>query len=284
MYQATKRRLAGHLHVGGGRLGVALDGAIAALIVLNVIAVVVGTVDGIDARYGSHLSAFQFVSIGLFSLEYVARVWTAPEREGYEGAIVGRLRFMSRPYMLVDLLAILPFYVWLLTGSLALADLRVLRAIRLFWFLKLLGRTRYGAARRTFVRVLKRKREDLSIAFTGAAIAIVVSSSLLYYVEHRVQPAAFSSIPEALWWGTVTLTTVGYGDVVPVTPIGKLLAGLTAFGGIAFVGLPASILAAGFVEESMLDSEAGGDADPEPGPAACPHCGEPIGADDRSGE
>lgn len=280
MYQAAKRRLAGLLRVGGGRLGIALDGAIAALIVLNVIAVIVGTVDGIDARYGSLLGAFQFASIGVFSLEYAVRVWTAPEREGYEGTIVGRLRFMGRPYMIVDLLAVLPFYVWFLTGSLALADLRVLRAVRLFWFLKLLGRTRYGAARRTFVRVIERKREDLSIAFTGAAIVVVVASSLLYYVEHRAQPAAFSSIPEALWWGTVTLTTVGYGDVVPVTPLGKLLAGVTAFGGIAFVGLPASILAAGFVEESMLDTGSE-DAAPNRRGATCPHCGEAIDGDDR---
>lgn len=276
MYRNAKRRIAGLLHVGGGRLGIALDGVIAALIVLNVIAVIVGTVDWVDAWYRTPLDAFQFVSIGIFSLEYLVRVWSAPEREGYEGAIVGRLRFMLHPYMIVDLLAVLPFFVWLLTGS--LVDLRVLRAIRLFWFLKLLGRTRYGAARRTFVRVIDRKREDLSVAFTGAAIVIVVASSLLYYVEHRAQPEVFSSIPEAIWWGTVTLTTVGYGDVVPVTPLGKFLAGVTALGGIAFVGLPASILAAGFVEESMLDS------DEEGGPevTACPHCGEAIDVEERS--
>lgn len=282
MYNATKRRIATLLHVGGGRFGIALDGLIAVLIVLNVIAVIVGTVDWVDARYGTFLDAFQFVSIGIFSLEYAARVWAAPEHEGYEGAIVGRLRFMGRPYMIVDLLAVFPFYVWLLTGSLALADLRVLRMIRLFWFLKLLGRTRYGTARRTFVRVIDRKREDLSIAFTGAAIVIVVASSLLYYVEHRAQPDVFTSIPEAIWWGTVTLTTVGYGDVVPVTPLGKLLAGVTALGGIAFVGLPASILAAGFVEESMLHPDPDGETDS--GVTACPHCGETIDSGERSNE
>lgn len=102
----------------------------------------------------------------------------------------------------------------------------------------------------------------------------------LLYVEHRAQPEVFTSIPEAIWWGTVTLTTVGYGDVVPVTSLGKLLAGVTAFGGIAFVGLPASILAAGFVEESVLGSDAGDET--EPRTTACPHCGEAIDAEGRS--
>lgn len=145
---------------------------------------------------------------------------------------------------------------------------------------------RFRRSKVRFKRVLSAQRGDLAIAFSGATMLVLVSSTLMFFVENRTQPEAFGSIPAALWWGIVTLTTVGYGDVVPITPLGKLLGGITTFGGIAFLALPSSILAAGFFAErqsKQKESTATEKArtgtpkspDDEP-PRRCPHCGESL--------
>jgi len=244
----------------GGRIGLYVDWLIMLLIAANVVAVMLETVDPLAARYERLFYWFEVGSVAIFTTEYLGRVWSAVESGDYEGPITGRLRFASRPLLVVDLLAILPFYLTVVGVT---AELRFLRALRLVRLLRLVKLARYSESLRAFSEVLRRKKPDILIALFANAMLLVVASSVMYYVETRAQPEAFSSIPETMWWGVVTLTTVGYGDVHPVTPLGKLLGALTAILGVGLFALPASILASGFVEATV-------------GETTCPHCGEEI--------
>jgi len=266
MTRNERRRVFELLTAGrGGRLGRAIDLFVTVLILCNVIAVVLETVDPLRAQYAGSFAAFGYFSIAVLTVEYVLRVWAATAIDAYAGPLTGRLRFATRPYPLVDLLAIAPFYV----GALVVGP-QVLLSFRLIWVFRFARLARRSTAMGTLRAVVRAKSEDLAVAFSGAGVLLLLASSLLYYAERGAQPDAFSSIPAALWWGVVTLTTVGYGDVVPVTPLGKALAGLTAVGGIAFFALPASILAAGFIEVRGTEPERNA-------PDACPHCGRALG-------
>ena len=247
----------------GGRIGYRLDWAIMLLIVLNVVAVILETVDTLALAYGSFFYWFEVASVIVFSVEYVARVWSAVEKEGYTGPITGRLSFASKPLLVVDLVAILPFYLAL--GGVN-TDLRFLRALRLVRLFRLLKLARYSSALQSLGDVFADKKEKLVLAFFMNGLLLVVASSVMYYIEHPQQPEAFSSIPKAFWWGVATLTTVGYGDVHPITPVGQFVGGVIAMLGIGLFALPASILASGFIEQ----------ADKEKQEACCPHCGESL--------
>lgn len=265
-YEKEKRRVHRLLTVGkGGRGARIVDRCIGTLILANALAVVIGTVPGVTERYGSFLYGFEVVSVSVFSVEYVARVWSCTADGRYAGPIGGRVRFATRPALLVDLLAVAPFYLG--TAMLG-ADLRILRALRLVRFLRLVKLVRYAEATARFRRVYHRKRDDLVLTATAAGALLLVASSLMYFAEHGAQPEKFSSIPAALWWGVVTLTTVGYGDVYPVTPIGRLLGGLIAALGVGLFALPASVLASGFFEDREREREGSR--------RRCPHCGEPF--------
>jgi Ion transport protein. len=162
---------------------------------------------------------------------------------------------------IVDLLAILPFY---LSGVLVV-DTRFLRAMRLFRVVRLLKIARYSETMRSFSTVLRSQKEKLVVAAAMNLILLVLSSSVMYQLEHEAQPELFSSIPATLWWGAMTLTTVGYGDIYPVTRLGQVAGALIAVFGIGLFALPASILATGFIEDSQSDTQ-----------ASCPHCGESL--------
>ncbi len=175
----------------------------------------------------------------------------------------GRLRFAGRPLPVVDLLAILPFYVPLLPGL----DLRVLRAIRLMRLMRLFKVARYSESLQLIGAVLYRKRHELAMTAFSVIVLLVVAASLVYEVERDAQGDKFGSIPAAMWWGVTTLTTVGYGDVYPVTPAGKVLGAIIAILGIGVFALPTAILGAGFIEELQRRKAKG---------KVCPHCGRQI--------
>lgn len=260
-YKKAKQCVHTLLTVGkGGRLARAVDWLIVGLILLNIVAVVLATVDDVFRHYQRVFYALEIVSVGIFTIEYGLRVWSATVVPEYSDPVISRLRFASSPYLLVDLLAIAPFYI----GTVVFAtDLRVLRALRLFRFLRLLKLVRYSEVMQRFGRVAHEKRDDLLLAVTGSSILLFVASSLMYFIERDAQPETFSSIPATLWWGVVTLTTVGYGNTFPVTPAGKVLGAIVAVLGVGLFALPASILASGFIED---DAE----------PRRCPHCNERI--------
>ncbi|HII06959.1 MAG TPA: ion transporter, partial [Methanotrichaceae archaeon] len=216
------------------------DVSIIVLIILNVFAVILETVEKLVTQYYyPFFLAFDLFSVAVFSIEYFLRVWscTADERFG-DSPIMGRLRYMKTPLAIIDLVAVLPFYL-----PFFFVDLRFLRATRLFRLFRLFKMARYSESMRTLGRVLTLKKEELTITLFTLLILLVLSSSMVYNVEHKAQPEVFSSIPAAMWWGIVTLATVGYGDVYPITPVGKFIGALVILVGVGMFALPAGILA-----------------------------------------
>jgi voltage-gated potassium channel len=238
--------------------------AIGALILANVVAVILESVASIQARFAVLFAQFEALSIAVFSVEYVLRVWTCVERPRYRHPLWGRMRFLVSPMALIDLAAILPAY---LPGDPSF-DLRFARMIRLVRMLRVLKFARYSRTLQTFGAVFKEKRFDMALVLLFLGLLVVLASSAMYYVEHPAQPQAFSSIPAAMWWSVMTLTTVGYGDIYPITPLGKFLGAIIALIGIGFFALPAGILAAAFAEEVAQERKA----------RVCPHCGKALGS------
>jgi voltage-gated potassium channel len=248
--------------VPGDRLGRAIDNLLISLIALNLVALVVETVEPIRAAIPQVFWLLDVGSLVVFSVEYVARIAASTASPKYAGRRFGWLRFMGTPLALIDLLAILPFYLPLLG-----VDWLFVRTLLLFRLFRVAKLVRYSETVRTFGRVLVRKRDELLTTLFILLLLLLVASSLMFFVENEAQPDKFSSIPASMWWGVATLTTVGYGDVYPITAWGKLLASVISILGIGVCALPTGILGAAFVEE--LDSR-------KRQPKLCPHCGNRI--------
>lgn len=218
-----------------------MDFAMVVLIIANVAAIMLESVASIEAQYASQFWYFEVFSITVFTIEYLLRVWSCPDiKEGeYQDSFKGRLKYMCSIPALIDFAAIAPFYLSLFF----VMDLRFLRVFRVFRIFKL---TRYSNAMTMLLRVFKEESSSFFAAFSILAIVLITAASGIYLLEHEVQPEAFGSIPAAMWWATATLTTVGYGDVTPITPLGKVFGGLITVVGMGMVALPAGILASGF--------------------------------------
>ncbi len=240
------------------------DRLIVGLIFFNIIAVILSSISSFEKQFARALNSFELISIIVFSLEYLIRIYACPENPKYSSPVTGRIRFALTPLLIIDLLAILPFYIPLLLPI----DLRFLRALRLFRVFRLFKLGRYSRSLKAIGNVLSAKRGELLVTVFLILILLIVSSSLLYYAERDAQPDKFSSIPASMWWGVVTLTTVGYGDVFPVTPLGKIFGAIISFLGIGLFALPAGILGAGFLEEMRKPTCSEN--------KKCPHCGKEI--------
>lgn len=233
------------------------------LVVANVVAVVVETVPEIAQAYAAWFHGLEVLSVVVFSLEYAVRIWACPADPRYGGSWKGRLKYATSFLSVVDLLAILPFYL----GSWFSGDLRILWALRLLRLLRVLKLGRYSTALALMGRVLRLKSNDLVATIFALFVLIVLAASVMYHAEFQAQPDKFSSIPASMWWAVATLTTVGYGDIYPITWIGKLAASVIAILGIGLFALPAGILADGFSELRRLEQAS---------TKRCPHCGESI--------
>jgi voltage-gated potassium channel len=231
------------------------------LIILNVIAVMLETVPEIHEPYEHLFLYFDRFSVAIFTIEYVLRLWSCTVELKYKHPVKGRLKYMFSLGALIDLLAILPSYIHVIVGL----DLRILRILRLARFLRLFKLTAYMKATRMVVDVFRLRMNELVLSMILAVFLIIISSSLMYFAEHREQPEAFKSIPHAIYWSVITLTTTGYGDVVPKTGVGKFLTGVLILIGVGIFALPAGIITAGFLEESRKSKS---------GRIRCPHCGE----------
>jgi voltage-gated potassium channel len=229
-------------------------------IAISTAAVIAETVETMERQFQPVFLTIEIASLGLFGTEYLLRLWAITCSPRYSHPLFGRLRFAITPLALIDLLAIVPALVA------TRVDLRFLRIARLARVLRVLKLARYSQSIGLISRVLRRKREELLIALGLFSILLVVASALMYFAEHEAQPKAFSSIPAAMWWAVVTMTTLGYGDVYPVTVAGRVLAGITALLGIAAFALPTSILGAGFLAELDGSAKRG----------KCPKCGAEV--------
>ncbi len=227
-----------------GGLFMATDAILCTLILLNVVATVLETLPGWGERFGTWLLWLELVSVFIFTIEYALRVWSCVEdrRHDYRHPVRGRLRYALTPLAIVDLLSFLPFYLAFLLPI----DLRILRLFRLIRLLKI---TRYSPALRSLGAVFRSEARSIMGALLLMCMAVLLASSAMYVLEREAQPEVFGSIPAALWWGVVTMTTVGYGDVTPITTPGKMLGALVTIFGIGIFALPTAILAAGFARE-----------------------------------
>lgn len=246
-WRGWRREVNDLLEVGGdahpaGRL---VNAFIIVLIILNAIAFAADTVRALAERYAVQFEVFNVFSVIVFTIEYVLRVWSSVEIPMLSRLPrwQARLRFATRPMMIIDLLAFFPWYLhWMYP-----MDLRVLRLFRLFRLLKLV---RYSPALQTLGRVIADEYRALLGALLVILVLLLFSATAMYYLEREAQPDKFGSIPDAAWWALATLTTVGYGDVVPVTPWGKLLGGVVMLLGVGMIALPVAIIATGFSQES----------------------------------
>jgi voltage-gated potassium channel len=239
-----------------------VDVFIMTLIVLNVVSVVVETIPNVKAEYSTFFYRFEVFSVIIFTAEYVLRIWTSTIDPRFSHAVTGRLRYMGTPMSIIDLLAILPFYLPFLG-----VDMRHFRILRMFRLFRLLKIARYVDALTVIVKVFSKKKEELAISLAFTLLLLLLASSMMYYVENAAQPDAFSSIPETMWWGIATLTTVGYGDVYPITGFGRLLGGIIAIIGIGLFALPTGILASGFSDELTKHTTSS---------KSCPKCGHEV--------
>ncbi len=247
-----------------GTLSYAFDVFLIVLILLNALALILATVESIFRAYRPLFHYFDLFSIVFFTVEYVLRVWTIPEHPQYRHPVLGRLAFVFSPLALIDLLAFAPYYLPFLG-----IDLRFVRMLRIFRLFRVFRVSRYLKAFDLIRNVFRQKREELFISLVFVAFILVVTSCIMYFVEHEAQPRAFSSIPATMWWGVATLTTVGYGDLYPITPLGKFLGSLIAILGVGLVALPAGILASGFSEEMTKRTHRRHDG-------VCPTCGQAL--------
>lgn len=229
----------------GGRAAWAIDLFLMLLIIANVAATVLESVQSIADAYPAFFSGFEVFSVAVFSIEYVLRLWVCTENPAFAAAVGGRLKYAATPLAIVDLFAVLPFYVPFLIP----VDLRFMRVLRLMRIFRLLKLGRHSSALKFVRNAFLKEKEALTIAGFVLVILVVFSSCLMFYLEHDAQPGAFTSIPQTMWWAVETLTTVGYGDIIPVTPAGKVLGSFIAVLGIAMFAVPTGILAAAFLEE-----------------------------------
>ncbi|HUU48842.1 MAG TPA: ion transporter [Nitrosopumilaceae archaeon] len=232
------------------------------LIAVNVLVVIIETEESVLDEYGYLFTPFEVFSIIIFTAEYAGRIIVCKLNPKYQNSKHARLRFLFTPMMLVDLAAILPFFL-----PFVVTDVRFIRIIRLLRLFRLFKLARYSDPMQTLGDVFKSKAGDLAVAFFILFIVLIFASSLMYYAENEAQPDAFSSIPTAMWWGIVTLTTIGYGDVYPITLYGKLIASGVAVIGIAVYAIPAGIMASAFTEELRKKRQKSD---------RCPHCGKEI--------
>ncbi len=221
-----------------------VDYAIFFLVGTNVLAIILESVQSIHLAYKPFFYWFDLFSVVIFSIEYLLRVWSSVENPNRceKSHSSTRLKFMGSSMALIDLAAIAPFYLQMLLPGM---DLRFLRVLRMLRILKI---TRYSSAMNVLLRVLHKERQAFTAVFTILLMVLIMVSCGIHLVEGRVQPEAFGSIPDSMWWALATLTTVGFGDVTPITPLGKIFGALVMVIGIGIIALPAGILASSFSE------------------------------------
>ncbi|MCT4660568.1 MAG: ion transporter [Tissierellales bacterium] len=238
------------------------DRMIVTLILLNALAIFLSSFESINSEYDTELRYFEIISISIFSLEYLARVWTSDLRFKNVGKLKAMRLYIFSPMAIIDLAAILPFYLPMLIPL----DLRFLRMLRLTRLIRIAKLNRYMTSMNLIGRILKREKELLIVTVSIIILLIFSASTLMYYVENPVQPEAFPNIAASFWWAIITITPIGYAPITPITLTGRIISGTLAVLGIGLVALPTGIISSGFMQEFREKNAA----------EYCPHCGKKI--------
>jgi voltage-gated potassium channel len=245
-WRALRHRLYEILEHGpvGDRTGRVVGRLIVLLIVINLVAITLQTVPEFETWYAAWFLGIELVSLVVFTFEYGLRMWVAVEHAPYlhSDGWKARLKYATSPVGVIDLFAVLPFWLAFVLP----AELKILLVFRIIRFLKL---TRYSPGMRSLLDVLYAERRALFGCLVILIGATLVAATAMHIVERHVQPEKFGTIPDAMWWAIVTLGTIGYGDVVPVTPLGRVIAAATIFAGLIMVALPVGIVATAFANE-----------------------------------
>jgi len=230
--------------VVGDRTGQLIGQLIVLLIIANLAAVTLESVPSLAQRYGFWFQAIEVPSLLIFTIEYGLRVWVAADYPPYSHLrpLMARWKFISSALGVIDLLAVLPFWFALIVP----VDLRAFLVFRVVRFLKL---ARYSAGMNSLLEALYAERRALFGCFVMLVGSALFAASVMYLIERNAQPDKFGSIPDAMWWAIVTLGTIGYGDVVPITPLGRVVAGITIFVGLIMIALPVGIVATAFSQQ-----------------------------------
>jgi voltage-gated potassium channel len=244
------------------------DGIIVSLIVINILAVILGTFD-LPLWATTALSYVEIVSVIIFTIEYLLRFWCANLTYKDKTPTKARLKFTFSFMGLVDLLAILPFYIPFIIP----VDLRILRMLRILRLLRIFKFNRYSGALTAIGEVFKRKKTQLLSSIIVVLMLMIIAAVLMYNIEVEAQPDKFSNAAASFWWAIATLTTVGYGDIYPITILGKILSAIIALLGIGLVAVPTGIISAGFIEQIEQDNKHNAN---ECKKEFCPYCGNKI--------
>ena len=236
-----------------------------ALIILNIVALILESYEELNAKYSTIFYLFEVFSVAIFTVEYLLRIWVSDKTKEDKRE---RLNFAFSTLGIIDLIAIIPFYLPFIFPF----DLRIVRILRLFRLLRIFKLSRYSNSLKTMKYIFKETKSELSMTLFVVFVLMILSSTLMYHIEHDVQPEKFASIGDALWWSVITLTTVGFGDVYPITGLGKFLSGIIALIGIGFVALPTGIISSAFIEKIQIEKN----LKKEKKDCNCPHCGKNI--------
>jgi voltage-gated potassium channel len=237
-----RKRVYGWLEDDESRISWWVNTIIMALIILSVIAIILES-DPVIYQQWSHLFyVIEGIALVIFTIEYIVRAWVCVENSAYQKPIAGRLRYLLTPMAIIDLLAILPVYLFLF----GVVDARYWRVLRLLRVIKL---ARHFSGLSILISVLHRELPSLMSALCIMLVLIVLASGGIFIAEHAAQPVVFGSLLKTMWWSVVTLTTIGYGDMIPITSMGKFFGSIVALLGVGLAALPAGIIAAGFNNE-----------------------------------
>jgi voltage-gated potassium channel len=259
----------------GARARRVFNAALAVLIIVNIAAIVLESVESIGERYASAFATLERCATAIFTLEYILRVWTAVDvhHGAFRDPVFGRLRYMRGFFPIIDLISILPAAL----GLLGAGDLRVLRLLRLLRMLKL---TRHSPVFSLLWAVLREESHTIGALIFIISLTVTISGALMYMLESAEQPTVFNSIPAAMWWAIETLTTVGYGDMVPETAVGKMLGGVITVVGIGTLALFSGLITVSFLDQLRLRRERTAAKSPA-APGFCPHCGRSMRDEER---
>jgi len=235
----------------GGKLKDFFDVFIGVWVLISVIAVVLESVASVSYLINIEFVILDTIAVAIFTIEYMMRIYSSVEVPGHRNPLIGRVKQFTNPSTFIDLLAILPFFLEVLLHH--VLDLRFLRVFRLARLLKL---TRGSDATATLFQVIKREWPVMSAAAFIMILLIVMTASLGYLFEHAAQPDKFENIPTAIYWAVITLASVGYGDISPVTPIGRAMTVVMALLGIGIFAIPAGLLASAFSDQLHKERDA----------------------------